>query len=76
MINNYRGLKRTAHQLAKELIIEYGEGAHYWYERQDLVYRNMTQREVDAVDDAVAHHWDRPKKFFNADPHTDSGKPE
>jgi len=50
MILNERGYKRTANQLAKELVLAYGQRAYYWQEKFLITYAvAATEKEVERV---------------------------
>ena len=65
MILNEHGYKRTANQLAKELVLKYGEGAYYWKERIPMTYADApTDRETKSVNKAIDNQLSRVGKHF------------
>jgi len=55
----------TANELAKYLVWDKGEAAHYWSESSDDIYDNCTEKERAAIDEAIFKHIKRVRRFLN-----------
>ncbi len=65
MIINEHGYKRTANQLAKELVLSYGEGAYSWqYKITDTYADAATDKEVIRVQKAIDNQLARVGKHL------------
>ena len=65
MIRNKYGNKRTANQLAKELVYDYGAGAEYWQERlPPEVCAKLSEDEIDEIYRFVYKHRERIRKYL------------
>lgn len=63
MITDGRETKLTPNQLAKILVVQYGEGAYYWTERMDAT--KFTEKEIELVGQAVGRQHDRILNHLN-----------
>jgi hypothetical protein len=67
MIKDYKGRKFTPNQFAKQMVVQHGEHAFYWFERVDT--DDMTVKEKDAIADAVSKQFWRVARFLlNGEP--------
>lgn len=68
MILNKRGQKRTANELAKEMVFAHGELArHNWEELLPAEYeRKITEREAKQIQQAVNNQLDRTFKLLGS----------
>ena len=65
MILNEHGYKRTANQLAKELVLSYGQSAYYWQEKFSYTYADAaTDKEVIKVKKAIDNQLARVGKHL------------
>jgi hypothetical protein len=73
MILNAHGHKRTPNELAKELVLKYGEGAFFWQDRISDIYADKaTDREVELIRDSIKHQYARVSRFLgDPDPSRD-----
>lgn len=65
MILSEHGYKRTANQLAKELVLRYGQSAYYWQEKFPTTYADAaTEKEVERVRKAIDNQLARVGKHL------------
>ena len=63
----WNGTRVTPNQRAKMLILEYGEGAFYWIEREHELDEQITEKERSALDDAIDRQWNRVRSFLGVE---------
>lgn len=54
--------KTTVNKWAKELVLQYGEGAFYW--REKISGDGYTDKQVEAMQEAIEKHYYRVRKFL------------
>lgn len=65
MILNEHGYKRTANQLAKELVLKYGQSAYYWQEKFSYTYADApTDKELERVRKSIDNQLARVGKHL------------
>ena len=57
-------IKLTANEFAKWLVADKGEVAHYWSESHEAEYKLMTEKEVEAVNEAITKHIKRIYQYL------------